>query len=92
MTFVYSATLGNQYDRGTVLMGHDASMEVGNQITVYPDPRSTKYADLIKEERIEPGVPIYQYDPSANGSDAVTSATAKYFANRCYGLIAMASG
>lgn len=82
MTFVYSATLGNQYDRGTVLMGHDASMEVGNQITVYPDPRSTKYADLIKEERIEPGVPIYQYDPSANGSDAVTSATAKYFANK----------
>lgn len=82
MTFVYSATLGNQYDRGTVLMGHDASMELGNQITVYPDPRSTKYADLIKEERIEPGVPIYQYDPAVNGSDAVTSATAKYFANK----------
>jgi predicted dehydrogenase len=82
MTFVYSATLGNQFDRGTVLMGHDGSMELGNQITVYADPRSTKYADLLKEERIEAGVPIYQYDPAANGTDAVTSATAKYFANK----------
>jgi hypothetical protein len=82
MTFVYSATLGNQYDRGTVLMGHDGSMELGNMISVYADPRSTKYKDLIKEERIDPKVPIYQYDPAANGTDAVTSATAKYFANK----------
>jgi predicted dehydrogenase len=82
MTFVYSATLGNQFDRGTVLMGHDGSMELGNRITVYADPRSTKYADLIKEERIEAGVPIYQYDPAVSGTDAVTSATAKYFANK----------
>jgi predicted dehydrogenase len=82
MTFVYSATLGNQFDRGTVLMGHDGSMELGNRITVYADPRSTKYAELIKEERIEAGVPIYQYDPAVSGTDAVTSATAKYFANK----------
>jgi len=82
MTFVYSATLGNQFDRGTVLMGHDGSMELGNQITVYADPRSTKYAELISEQRIEPGVPIYQYDPAVSGTDAVTSATAKYFANK----------
>ena len=82
MTFTYSATLGNQFDRGTVLMGHDGSMELGNRITVYADPRSTKYADLIKEQRIEAGVPIYQYDPAVNGTDAVTSATAKYFANK----------
>jgi len=82
MTFVYSATLGNQFDRGTVLMGHDGSMELGNRITVYADPRSTKYAELIKEERIEAGVPIYQYDPAVSGTDAITSATSKYFANK----------
>lgn len=82
MTLVYSATLGNQFDRGTVLMGHDASMELGNMVTIYADPRSTKYKDLIKENRVDPSVPIYQYDPSANGVDAVTSATAKYFANK----------
>jgi predicted dehydrogenase len=82
MTFVYSATLGNQFDRGTVIMGHDATMELGNIISVYADPRSTKYKELLTEKRIDPLVPIYQYDPSANGTDAVTSATAKYFANK----------
>jgi predicted dehydrogenase len=82
MTFVYSATLGNQFDRGTVLMGHDGSMDLSNRISVYADPRSTKYAELIKEQRIETDVPIYQYDPSVSGTDAITSATAKYFANK----------
>jgi predicted dehydrogenase len=82
MTLVYSATLGNQFERGTLLMGHDATMELGNMLTIHADPRSTKYAELIKENKIDPMVPIYQYDPSANGVDAVTSATAKYFANK----------
>lgn len=82
MTLVYSATLGNQFERGTLLMGHDATMELGNILTIHADPRSTKYAELIKEKKIDPTVPIYQYDPSANGVDAVTSATAKYFANK----------
>jgi predicted dehydrogenase len=82
MTFVYSATLGNQFDRGTLIMGHDASMDLGNSLTIYADPRSTKYGELIRARRIDPYVPIYQYDPAANGTDAVTSATAKYFANK----------
>lgn len=82
MTFIYSATLGNQFDRGTYLMGHDATMELGNMITIYADARSTRFADLIKEKRIDPNVPIYQYNPMANATDAVTSATAKYFANK----------
>lgn len=82
MTFIYSATLGNQFDRGTYLMGHDATMELGNMITIYADARSTRFADLIKEKRVDPNVPIYQYNPMANATDAVTSATAKYFANK----------
>lgn len=82
MTFVYSATLGNQFDRGTIFMGHDGSMELGNSLTVYADPRSTKHNQLIKDGKIDPYVPVYQYDPAANGTDAVTSATAKYFANK----------
>jgi predicted dehydrogenase len=82
MTFIYSATLGNQFDRGTHLMGHDATMELGNMISIYADARSTRFADMIKEQRIDPSVPIYQYNPMANATDAVTSATAKYFANK----------
>lgn len=82
MTFVYSATLGNQFDRPTIIMGHDGTMELGNRISVYADPRSSRYGELIKSKKIDPSVPIYQYDPAANGTDAVTSATAKYFANK----------
>jgi len=82
MTFIYSATLGNQFDRGTHLMGHDATMELGNMISIYADARSTRFADMIKEKRIDPTIPIYQYNPMANATDAVTSATAKYFANK----------
>jgi predicted dehydrogenase len=82
MTFVYSATLGNQFDRPTYLMGHDGTMELGNTISIYADARSTRFADMISEGRIDPSTPIYQYNPSANATDAVTSATTKYFANK----------
>lgn len=82
MTLVYSATLGNQFDRTSLLMGHDASMELGNRLTIYADARSTRYAEMLEANKMDPNVPIYQYDPAANGVDAVTSATAKYFANK----------
>jgi predicted dehydrogenase len=82
MSFIYSATLGNQYNRGTLLMGHDATMELGNQIMVHADPRSTRYQEMIEKETINLDVPMYAYSPDAKGVDAVTGATAKYFANK----------
>ncbi len=82
MTFMYSSTLGNQYGRETLLMGHDATMELGAGLTVYADPRSTRYAEMIKEGVVKPDLPLYAYDPRAKGVDGITSATAKYFANK----------
>lgn len=82
MTFVYSATLGNQYNRQTLLMGHDATMELGNTLMVYTDPRSTRYQDMLEEGLVKPDVPMYAYDPRSKGVDAVTGATAQYFANK----------
>jgi hypothetical protein len=82
MTFMYSATLGNQYDRGTILMGHDATMELGNSMVLYADARSTRYKDWLAEGIASPDVPLYSYDPRAKGLDGVTSATAKYFAEK----------
>ncbi|WP_422083305.1 Gfo/Idh/MocA family protein [Ulvibacterium sp.] len=82
MTFVYSATLGNGFNRPTILMGHDATMELGNRLTVWPDGRSTRYADMIEAEKMSPNVPIYQYNPGANSPDAVASATSQYFADK----------
>ena len=82
MTFVYSATLGNGFNRPTILMGHDGTMELGNRLTIWPDGESTKYAEMIEAEKMNPGTPIYRYDPSAGAADAVSSATSQYFADK----------
>ena len=82
MTFIYSATLGNGFNRPTILMGHDATMELGNKLTIWPDGGSTKYAKMIEANKMKPSVPIYQYDPAANVPDAVSSATSQYFADK----------
>ncbi|MDW7693055.1 Gfo/Idh/MocA family oxidoreductase [Flammeovirgaceae bacterium SG7u.111] len=80
MTFIYSATLGNQYNRTNVLMGHDGTMELGKNLTVYADSRSSRYSDMLKDGTITPDLPLYAYRPGNKGVDGVTSATAKYFA------------
>lgn len=82
MTFVYSATLGNGFNRPTVLMGHDGTMELGNRLTIWPDGSSTKYAEMLEAEKMNPRTPIYLYDPGANSPDAVSSATSQYFADK----------
>lgn len=82
MTFVYSATLGNQFNRPTILMGHDGTLELGNRLTIWGDRGSTRYKSLLENGRIEPHVPIYQYDPAAMEVDGITSATSQYFADK----------
>lgn len=82
MTLVYSATLGNGYGRPTILMGHDGTMELGNKLTIWPDGGSSKYADMLEEEKMNPAIPMYQYNPGADVPDAVSSATSQYFADK----------
>jgi predicted dehydrogenase len=83
MSFLYSATLGNQFNRPTILMGHDASMQLdGHTLEVFADIGSTRYKKMIESGLVNPEVPMYSYDPRTNQVDGVTSATAKYFANK----------
>ncbi len=82
MTFIYSATLGNGFNRPTILMGHDATMELGNRLTIWPDGRSTRYAAMLENAKMQPSTPIYQYNPAANIPDAISSATSQYFADK----------
>ena len=82
MTFCYSATLGNGFNRPTILMGHDGTMELGNRLTIWPDGSSTRYAEMLENGKMSPGIPIYQYNPGANSPDAVSSATSQYFADK----------
>lgn len=82
LTFQYSATLANEYNRPNVIMGHDATMEVGNTITVYADRRSTRYEDRIKDGTIDLELPLISYTSGSEGLDAITSATERYFASK----------
>ncbi len=81
LSLLYSATLASQLNRGKKVMGHDAYMEMGNTLTIYADPRSTRYAEKIKQGIIKPDMPIYSYVPG-KGADTITSATERYFAGR----------
>ncbi|MDG1572545.1 Gfo/Idh/MocA family oxidoreductase [Robiginitalea sp. M366] len=82
MTFVYSATLGNGFNRPTMLMGHDGSMELGNRLTIWPDGRSTRFAEYLEAGKMQPQSPIYHYNPAATALDGVSSATSQYFADK----------
>ena len=82
MTFVYSATLANGHWRGLNFMGHDASMRVSGALSVTAESSSTRYEQKIESGIIDPSRPMFTYRPGFKGIDAITSATAEYFASR----------
>lgn len=81
LSMLYSATQASQFNRTRKIMGHDATMEVSNTITVTVDPQSEKYKDKIEKGLIDTSTPLYRYVPGKE-VDAVTSATELYFAQR----------
>jgi hypothetical protein len=81
-TLLYSATLANNYDRGKVIMGHDASMELGNSLRIYACRESTRYREKIESGLIDPSLPIYTYIPGKKNVDSVATVTEQYFADR----------
>ena len=82
LTLLYSATLASEKNRGKVIMGHDAYLELGDTLIVNVDPQSTRYKEKLKQGIVEPFKPIYSYVPGQGTVDAITSPTEKYFAGR----------
>ena len=82
LTMLYSATLASSRERGKIFMGHDASMEVSDVLTITADRDSERYAEKIKNGIIPTEEPFFTYVPGQNKVDAVTSATEIYFAKR----------
>ena len=80
LALLYSATLASQFNRPRKFMGHDATMEIGNSITVIVDPQSEQYKEQIEKGIIKPGQPFYNYTPGQKDLDAISSATQLYFA------------
>jgi hypothetical protein len=82
ITLLYSACLANSRNRGRVFMGHDASMELGDAISITADGDSTRYKKQIEAGFIDPSSPMVSFNPNLGKIDAVTSATEKYYAAR----------
>ncbi len=82
LSLLYSATLASSRHRGKVLMGHDASMELGEMLTLRADANSTRFKDQIEKGIIKPDEPFYTYIPGSDNLDAITTATERYFAQR----------
>jgi predicted dehydrogenase len=81
-TLLYSATQANQHDRGKLIMGHDATIDLGHRLTIMPDARSERYREQLQNGRLKAGEPMYAYEPGKEGLDAVSTATSEYFASR----------
>jgi predicted dehydrogenase len=82
LSLLYSGTLANSIPRGTLIMGSDATLELGKALTVWADAQSTKYKNRIESGIIDPNKPIVNYNLENLELDALTSATSKYFADR----------
>jgi predicted dehydrogenase len=85
LSLVYSASLASGRQRGRVLMGHDAAMELGESLSITADPDSTRYKKQIEEGIINTSEPMVSFIPNYGNVDAFTSATSKYYASK--GLI-----
>ncbi|MFC1542219.1 Gfo/Idh/MocA family protein [Candidatus Latescibacterota bacterium] len=86
LTLIYSATLSSNTKRGKLIMGSDATMDLGqlhaSAMSVTADPNSKRYAEKIEKGIINTDLPMFAYTPGSKGLDAVTSATEQYFAGR----------
>ncbi len=82
LSMVYSATLASNRKRGRVIMGHDASMELGQDLLIKADPGSTRYKKKIKDGIIDTDLPLFIWSPGMKNVDAVTSPSEQYFAGR----------
>lgn len=82
LTLLYSGCLASNRKRGRVFMGHDASMELGNDIKITIDRESTQFKAGIASGIIDPSAPALSFNPNAGQIDAISSASEKYFASR----------
>jgi len=82
LTLLYSATLSSEVHRGAIIMGHDASIEIKDGLSVRIEPNSTRFKEKIEKGAINPYIPIYNYIPGKNKIDGVVTPTEQYFAQR----------
>lgn len=84
-TLTYSANLTSSKIRPRTIYGRDASLTVGGDLSMTPDIKSERYADLLERGLVDPSAPMLDIVAGADLSspvDAVTSASVRYYASR----------
>lgn len=90
LILTYDANLANtstgEYERGAKvkeIVGNDAWMKLGLNISIYPDKNSEKYKEKIERGLIEPGSPFLSFIPGEDksGVQTITSASKKLYAS-----------
>lgn len=80
LSYCYSATQSNQRHRPNIIMGTEATMEIGAKVEVFPDPRSKKYEAKLRNGELSPNKSLIQYDSNIPADvDGISSATTQYF-------------
>lgn len=84
-TLTYSANLTSSKSRPRTIYGKDGFMTIGESLSVTPDARSQKYAEMLENELVDPSRPMLEILKGSNLSsavDAVSSASVSYYASR----------
>lgn len=82
LTLTYSGNLACSRNRGRVFMGNDSYMELGASLKITADNESIRFKKQKEEGIIPADGPMLYYRPGIEKVDAVTSATAQYYADR----------
>jgi predicted dehydrogenase len=82
LTLTYSGNLACSRNRGRVFMGNDSYMELGASLKITADNESSRFNKQKEEGIIPESGPMLYIKPGIGKVDAVTSATAQYYADR----------
>lgn len=82
LSLLYSLSLSNSNSRGRVIMGRDATMKLGGSLIVTADGSSERYKKHVESGNLDLTKPLVALGPDAPDVDAISSATAKYYADR----------
>jgi predicted dehydrogenase len=82
MSLMYSASQANSANRPRLIMGTDASLEIGGEINLSVDPGAKLYQKYLKNDMIQPNKAICLNNAESIKLDGISSATEKYFASR----------
>jgi len=82
LSLTYSGNLACSRNRGRFIMGNDSYMELGASLKITADNESLRFKKQKEEGIIPESGPMIYIKPGIGKVDAVTSATAQYYADR----------